>query len=164
MLQRTKHRPSSHKEREMATAKKAQSASETIETWSTVDADAVKQGYEKLAQGFSRIADFNRESVEALMASAGSLAKGFEKTASENSAFAKSAIEEGVAAFRAATASKSVQEALDIQSDYVRSTLEKNLGHFNKLADFWVTTTKAAAEPLSARYSEFVEKIQTYRP
>jgi phasin family protein len=148
----------------MATAKKSASAAETIETWTAVSPDTLKEGYEKLATGFSKWADFNRESVEAMMASAGRLAKGFEQAASENSAFAKSSYEDGVAALKAATTSKSMQEALDIQSEFVRTLFERNLTQMNKLAEHWVSTTKEAAEPITARYTEFVEMVQSYRP
>lgn len=148
----------------MATAKKTVSTPESFESWTSVNPEALREGYEKFAGGMSKWAEFHKESVEALMASAGSLAKAFEKAASENSAFAKSAYEEGVAAFKATTSSKSVQEVLDIQSDYLRSALERNLGQLNKLSDHWVATTKQAVEPLTERYGEFVEMVQSYRP
>lgn len=98
------------------------------------------------------------------MASAGTFAKGAEKAASEQSAFLKAAYEEGVAAAKAAATSKSAQEALDIQSDYLRTAFERNLGQLNKMADHWLSTTKEAVEPLTERYGELVEKIQSYRP
>jgi len=148
----------------MATAKKTASATESFETWTAATPEAFKEGYEKLAGGFTKWADFNRESLEAVTASAGRLAKAFEKAASEHNAFAKEAYEDGVAAFKATTSSKSVQEAIDIQSDFLRSAFEKNLGQFNKLADHWLTSTKEAAEPLTTRYSEFVDMVQSYRP
>lgn len=148
----------------MATAKKAATATETFETWTAATPEAFKEGYEKLAGGLTKWADFNRESLEAVTTSAGRLAKGFEKAASEHAAFAKEAYEDGIAAFKATTTSKSVQEALDIQSEFLRSAFEKNLGQFNKFADHWLTTTKEAAEPLTTRYSEFVDMVQSYRP
>ena len=148
----------------MAAAEKNASAAETIETWTAATPEAFKEGYEKFAAGFSKLADFNRASVEAIVASAGRLAKGLEKAASENSAFARASYEDGVAALKAASASKSVQEAIDVQTAYFRSSFEKNMSQFNKLADHWVTTTKEAAEPLTARYGNLVEIVQSYRP
>jgi phasin family protein len=146
----------------MANAKKT--AGETFETLTAMNPEALKEGYDKFAKGFSNLADFQKGTFEAMVASAGSLAKGVEKLTSEQTAFAKSTYEDGVAAAKAAATSKSVQEALDIQSDYLRSAFEKNLGQFNKMADFWISTTKEAAEPITARYSEFVEMVQSYRP
>jgi phasin family protein len=148
----------------MATAKKTIGAGEGFEALTSVNADTFREGYDKLAKGVTQFADFQKSSLEALMASASSFAKGVEKVASEQTAFAKASYEEGVAAARAAATSKSVQEAFDVQSDYLRATFEKNLGQFNKLTDHWISTSKEAAEPLTARYGEFVELVQSYRP
>lgn len=148
----------------MATAKKtAQAADEMLEAFA-VNPEAFKKGYERFSKGLSDLADFQKATLEALMASAGAFAKGAEKAASDGSVFAKSAFEEGMAAAKAAAASKSVQEAFDIQSEYLRSAFEKNLGQFTKMADQWMATSKEAAEPLTARYGEFVEMVQSYRP
>ncbi len=148
----------------MATAKKTAAANDTLETLAGVNTGAFKEGYEKFAQGMSTFADFHKDSLEAFMASAGALAKGAEKAASEQSAYLKSCYEEGVAAAKAAATSKSAQEAFDIQSDYFRAAFEKNLGQLNKMSDHWLSTAKEAAEPLTERYGELVEKIQSYRP
>lgn len=148
----------------MATAKKTADAAETFETWTSVTPESFKEGYEKLTGGLSKLADFNRESIEAVMTSAGRIAKGVEQAASANSEFAKETYEGGVAAFKATTTSKSVQEALEVQSEFLRSAIERNIAQFTKLADHWVSTTKEAAEPLTERYTEFVESVQTFRP
>lgn len=147
----------------MATAKKTTTAN-IFETGPAINADAWKDGYEKLTKGMSELADFQKESVEAVLASSGALAKGVEKAASEQTEFMKAAYEDGVAAFSAATNSKSVQEAFEAQSGYLRSAFEKNLGYFNKLTDHWMATGKEAVEPLKSRYGEFVEIVQSYRP
>lgn len=148
----------------MATAKKTAAANDTLETLTGVNSGAFKEGYEKFSQGMSTFADFHKNSLEAFMVSAGALAKGAEKAASDQSAFLKTSYEEGVAAAKAAATSKSAQDALEIQTDYFRTAFERNLGQLNKMADLWLSTTKEAAEPLTERYGEFVEKIQSYRP
>lgn len=148
----------------MATAKKTAAANDVLETLAGVNTGAFKEGYEKFAQSLTTFADFQKGSLEAFMASAGTLAKGVEKAASVQSAFLKSSYEEGVAAAKAAATSKSAQEALDIQSDYFRTAFEKNLGQINKMADHWLATTKEVAEPITERYGELVEMIQSYRP
>lgn len=110
----------------MATAKKTATATENFETWTAATPEAFKEGFEKITGGFGKWAEFNRTSTEAFAASAGRITKGFEKAASEQSAFVKESYEDGVAAFKAATTSKSVQEAIDVQSEFLRSSFEKN--------------------------------------
>jgi phasin family protein len=148
----------------MATAKKTFNSGETLESLTSVGSENMREGFDKFAKGFTQFADFQKTSLEAVVASAGSFAKGVEKAASDNAAFAKASYEESVAAAKAAATSKSVQEAFDIQSEYVRTAFEKNLSQLNKLTDHWIATTKEAAEPLTARYGQLVEMVQAYRP
>lgn len=148
----------------MATTAKTAGAGEAFETSAAINADAFKEGYEKMSKGMSDLADFHKNSVEAVMTSTGAFAKGFEKAASEQTAFLKAAYEDSLAAVNAASASKSVQGVFEAQSDYLRAAFEKNLSHFNKLADHWIATGKETVEPLKARYGEFVEIVQSYRP
>ena len=148
----------------MTAAKKTTSETNAFETMTTLNPEAFKEGYEKFAEGVSTFADFHKGSLEAVMASAGAFAKGMEKLASEQSAFVKASFEDSVATVKAASASKTAQEAIDINTEYFRTSVEKNLGQVNKVADMWIATTKETVEPLSVRYSELVEKIQSYRP
>lgn len=148
----------------MATATKTAGAAHALETSAAINSDAFKDGYEKMTKGMSELADFQKSSVEAVLASTGAFAKGVEKAASAQTAFLKSSYEDGVAAMTAASTSKSMQDVLEVQTDYLRSAFEKNLGYFNKLADHWIATSKETVEPLKARYGEFVEVVQSYRP
>ena len=54
------------------------------------------------------------------MASATAFAKGVEKVTKEQSAFFKATYEDGVATAKAASASKSVQEAVELNSEFFR--------------------------------------------
>ncbi len=145
-------------------ATKTTEAADAFEKMTGVGADSFKEGYAKFAEGVSSVADFHKSSIEALMASAGAFAKGVEKLTSENTAFAKASFEETVANAKAASSSKSVQEAIDLNSDFVRKSVEKNLAQVTKVADICVETAKDSFEPLTVRYGELVEKIQAYRP
>lgn len=144
----------------MATAKKTADAFDM----NAFSPDNFKQGYEKFAESMTAAADFHKESLNALMASAGAFAKGFEKLTAEGAAFSKTSYEEAVATAKAAAASKTLQEALELNSEFMRASVEKNLGQINKVADIWASTAKETVEPLSARYSDLVEKIQSFRP
>jgi len=148
----------------MTATKKTTTETNPFETMTTLNPEAFKEGYEKFAEGFSTMADFHKGSMEAFMASAGAFAKGVEKLTAEQSAFVKSAFEQSVATAKAASGAKNVQESVDINADFARESIEKNLGQATKVADLWIETTKETVEPLTARYSELVEKIQSYRP
>ena len=147
----------------MASTKTAEkTVAEAFESIS-ISPEAMKDGYEKLAKGVNSVAEFNKGTLEAVMASAGVLAKGFEKAASTQASFVKERFEDGVATAKAAAASKSLQEAVELQSEFVRKAFEQNLGQATALADLWTGVAKEAADPLTKRYSEFVEMVQAYR-
>lgn len=148
----------------MTATKKTEKTTDAFETLTTVNPEAFKEGYEKFAEGVSTIADFQKDTYEAFVASAGAFAKGFEKLASEQTNFVKTAFEGSVANAKAVASAKSPQEAFDLNSEFARSAVETNLGQVNKAADLWIETAKETVEPLTARYSELVEKIQAYRP
>lgn len=147
------------------TAKKTAetTATETFEALTTFSPDTFKDGYEKFAKSLNSWADFQKGSFEAMMASAGAFAKGFEKAATTQATFVKEQYEEGVATAKAAAASKSFQEAVELQNEFVRAAFEKNLGHASKLAEHWSGVAKEASDPISKRYGEFVELVQAYR-
>lgn len=148
----------------MASTKSAENAAaETFEAMTSFSPDAFKDGYEKLTKSMNSFADFQKTSVEAFLASASVVAKGFEQAASTQASFVKERLEDGVTTAKAAAASKSVQEAVELQGEFVRSALEKNFGFATTLADHWTAVAKDASEPLTKRYSEFVELVQSYR-
>ncbi|MFN3958692.1 MAG: phasin family protein [Parvularculaceae bacterium] len=125
--------------------------------------DAFRDGYEKFAKSLNSFADFQKGSLEAMMASANVVAKGFEQAASAQAGFVKEHYEETVALAKAAAASKSVQEAIELQTEFAKTAFERNIGLVTKLADHWNGVAKEASEPLTKRYGEFVEMVQTYR-
>ncbi len=148
----------------MAAAEKTAGATDNFEAFTTINPDTFKEGYEKLSEGVTALADFQKSTYEAILASANVFYKGVEKVATDSTAFTKTAMEEGVEATKAATSSKNIQEVFEANNQFVQSTVEKNLGQINKMADLWIETSKKAAEPLTARYNEFVELVQSYRP
>lgn len=145
----------------MAT-KKTAAAAEGFETLGFTP-DAFKDGYEKFAKSLNSFADFQKGSLEAMMASANTMAKGFEQAASAQAGFVKEQYEEGVALAKAAASSKSVQETIELQTEFAKTAFERNLGLVSKLADHWNGVAKEASEPLTKRYGEFVEMVQSYR-
>ena len=148
----------------MAAAKKADNNNPAFDAFAMFDPSAFKEGYEKFAEGVSALADYNKDALEAVMSSAGAYSKGVEKLAAENTDFVKGAYERAVSAGKAVAGAKSAQEAFDIQSEFARESVEKNLAQANKVADLWMDTTKETVTPLTERYGELVEKIQSYRP
>ena len=144
----------------MTTANDKTDAFETL----AFNPEMFKDGYEKVTKGLSEFADFQKASLEAYMGAASVFAKGVEKVATEQASFTKESFEEGVAAAKATFSSKSLQEAMDVQSDYARSAFEKNMAQVNKVTEHFASLGKDVAQPLTDHYSTLVEKVQSFRP
>jgi phasin family protein len=60
-------------------------------------------------------------------------------------------------------ASKNVQDAIEIQSDFARTAFEAYVQQMTKLSDIAMNVAKETAEPLQARTAAFVEMVQNSR-
>lgn len=149
----------------MSTTRKktAAAAAETTkgftEAASTVNA-AMNDGIERMTQGMNNFGTFGQENVEAFIESATTVAKGFEKLAQENAEYAKKQMEAGTEKMQSFASVKTPQEFFEAQSDFVRTAFETQIGQINKVSDMFVATARDAAQPLSKRYSAFVEMMQ----
>jgi phasin family protein len=139
-------------------------AAQSFDSFAAFTPEAFKTSYEKFAKGFSGFADLNKDAFEAVTASAGVVAKGVEKAATSQTAFFKEAFEDAVETAQAAAASRDFQQAIELQAEFVRKRFEKQVGHASALVDHWSEVAREAGAPLSERYADFVEKVQTFRP
>ena len=148
----------------MATkAKVTNGASETIETMVKTSSDAMKHSFDRAAKSYDSFASFNKETMEALIQSASATSKGLEAINAEALAFSKQQIEDSVAAAKAAMTSKSVQELVEIQSDFAKSAFESFVGQATKLGEMFTALAKETAEPINGRTAAFMEIIQSAR-
>jgi len=134
---------------------------EAVETVFKNGAESLKDGFEKAAASYEQMVAFNKETAEAVIESATVAGKGFESINSEVFAYSKKSVEEGIAAAKAIFASKSLQEVLELQSEYTKSAFEAYVAEFSKMRDLALDVTKASAEPLQARAAAFADLVQT---
>jgi phasin family protein len=138
---------------------------------------AVKEGMEKAAKGFETQQVKIKESVEKAMKTAedmvafsqGNLeafvkasqiyATGLQDISKHLAASSKTSLEESVAFTKSLMGVKSVKEAVDLQSGFTRSTIEKAVAETNKVTDASVKLAEQAIAPLTARLTLAVEKF-----
>jgi len=126
-------------------------------------AEAVRDGFEKAAKDYEQFVAFGKENAEAWMKSANVAGKGFSEIHDQFFALQRSLIEEGVATTKAVFASKNVQDAIEVQSDFVRSAFDTYVEQMAKFSDMAMSVAKDAAEPFQARATAFVEMVQNKR-
>ena len=144
-------------------AKAVNGATETIETMVKSSTDAVKQSFERAAKSYDSLTAFQKANLEAFIQSANLATKGVESLNAEALAFSKQAIEDTVAAAKAAITSKSIQELIEVQSDFAKSSFDTMIGQATKFGEMFMSVAKESAEPLNGRTAAFVELVQSSR-
>ncbi|MFP4519587.1 MAG: phasin family protein [Oceanicaulis sp.] len=146
----------------MAAAKK-DAAKETFETVTAASNEAMKEGFEKSLNAMNEFSAFQKDTVDAVIASATATSKSFEEMNASAMAFAKKSMEDGVAAAKTMAGAKSVQELIEIHADYTKSTLDAYLSEVNKTTDLMSTLMKDGFKPLNDRMAAAVEAMQSAR-
>lgn len=89
----------------------------------------------------------SKEAMEAMMENYSSMSKSFQAIASEAADFTKSSLEDGVAHFEKLAGVKSIEDAVELQTAYVKSTFEKFMAQSGKMGEMYAGLAKDAYKP-----------------
>ena len=148
----------------MAKATQPKAAREAVEEVMKNGNEAMKNGVENWTKAVERFSGFGKENVEAYMQATTAVTKAFERINGEVVAFSKQQVEDGVAAFKAVSGAKSVQEAWEVQTDFAKSALDAYIAQATKINDLWMDAAKQAAQPFTARFTAFTDAVKEVRP
>lgn len=146
----------------MSNAKK-DTATETLDKVTQASNKAVKEGFEKSLNALNEFSAFQKDTVDAVIASATATSKSLEELNANSIAFAKKSMEEGVAAAKSMSSAKSLQELIEIQADYTKSSLDAYLAEVNKATELMSGMFKDGFKPLNDRFAAAVEVAQSQR-
>ena len=144
-------------------AKTADKMRDTSDQFATAGAKAFKDGVEKSLAGLNDMSAHSKQTLEALVASATATAKGAESLGAQALAYSKTAVEGHVAAAKALTGARSVQEVIELQTAYAKSSLETYISEMNRASEILSATVKGAFRPLNERATAVVETLQAAR-
>lgn len=145
----------------MATS--AETLKTTAEKYTAAGSQAFKDAVEKSMTAMNDLNAQSKQNLEALVASTTAATKGAETLGSQAIAFSKKSLETNVAAARALTSARSVQEAVELQTSWAKSALETYLAELNKASETVAASVKESLTPLNARVTAAVEKFQAAR-
>ena len=149
----------------MATAKTARAATKTAtEAFEQVTAasnEAVRENIDRSLAALSEASAFGKQNVEAWMASAQAAQKGFETLSARTVAFQKAALENHVAAAKSLMTSKSVQEFVEKQNDYAKTSFEAYVAELSSISDLVAGVAKDTLQPINERVTAVGQLIQT---
>ena len=138
-------------------------ATATAETALENGAAALKTGLEKALKGYDAFVTYGKDNAEAVTKSATVAGKGIESINSEIYSYSKQSIEDSVAATKAMLGSKSVHEAFEFQTDYVKSAFEAYVAEMSKITELATATTKDSFAPFKGRVQAWLDTVQTVR-
>lgn len=149
----------------MATAKTAtraaKSATEAFEQVTSASNEAVRENIDRSLAALSEASSFGKQNVEAWLASAAAAQKGFEALSARTVAFQKAALENHVAVTKSLMTSKSVQEFVEKQNDYAKTSFEAYVAELSTVSDLVAGVTKDTLQPINERVNAVGQLIQT---
>jgi phasin family protein len=100
-----------------------------------------------MVTNFEQFQKIGKENAEATVASFGAVSKGFQKIAAELADYSKKVFDEGTAATEKLFGAKSLDKAIEVQSDYVKSAYEGFVSESTKLGELYAGLAQEAYKP-----------------
>ena len=119
----------------------------------------MQHGLQKAMKSAEDVLTFSQGNLEAFTKSSQILATGMQDMTQTLAAAARTSLEETMGLFKAMSGVKSFKDAIDLQSQLVRSTMEKAVSHTGHLTDSTMKLSEQAFAPIGARLSLAAEKF-----
>ena len=97
-----------------------------------------------MLKNYENFQKLGKENVEATVTSFGAFSKGFQAIAVELADYSKKAFEEGTAAAEKLFGAKSLDKAIEVQSDYVKSAYEGFVSQSTRIGELYAGLAQAA--------------------
>jgi phasin family protein len=135
----------------------------TVERASVAGNQAFKDGVEKSLGMLNEVNSLSKGNIEAVIESMTAATKGVETVGAQTAAFAKKNWEDAVAAGKNLSSAKSVQEVIELQSSWAKSSIEAYVSEMNTISETLSASFKDTFKPINARMTAAVEKFQSYK-
>ena len=145
------------------TTEKTIDATQNMESAMKNGSEALKSGFEKAVKNYDHFVGYGKETVEAYTKAANVAAKGAETLHNEIFAFSKQSFENTIAQTKALMATKSVHEAMELQSDFAKTQFDGYVTKMTQLSELVVATTKDSFAPIQGRVQAWVDVMQNAR-
>lgn len=141
----------------------AEAIKTNVDRLTTAGTQAFREGVEKSLAALNDANSLGKRNLEAVVESVTAATKGAETLGSQAIAFSKKSWEDGVAAAQSLGSAKSVQEVVELQSNWAKSAVETYLAEMNRMAETMSASMKDSMKPLNERVTAAVERLQSTR-
>jgi hypothetical protein len=101
-----------------------------------------------MVQQFDQFQKFGQENVDAALKSFSAVSKGAQAIATEAADFARKSFEQGTATFEKLVGAKSLDKAIEIHTDYLKTSYEGFVAQSTKITELYANVAKEAFKPL----------------
>lgn len=116
-----------------------------------------------MTNNFEEFQKFGKEQLDATTAVAASLAKGFQTIAAETTDYSKKTLESNSAYVEKILGAKSLDNAIQIQSEYAKIAYEGFVAQATKIGELYTSLAKEAFKPLESAMAK-VQAAATTAP
>lgn len=146
-----------------ARAEKPEAVKELFENAAKASSDAMQDGFEQVMRTAGEFGDHVKANADAMVDSLTIAGKGIEAINTEMSGLAKTSLEKGVATAQALAGAKSLQEIVELQSNYAKTAMETYLAGLTTLTSMSTSLLQNAAKPINDRAQANAQLVQDFR-
>ena len=110
----------------------------------------------KIGDEFQKV---GKEGFDTAVRSFGEMNKGFQAITAEVTDYSKKAFENSTRAFEQLAGSKSVEQAIEIQSQYVKKAYDAHIAQTTKLGEMYVSLARDAFKPIQDVVAKATQKV-----
>ena len=110
-----------------------------------------------MMSGLDDLQKAGRENLDVAVKSVGALTKGFQALATETADYSRHSIESGAKAFEKLVAAPSLDKAVEVQSDYVRSAYEGYVTQATKVGEIFAAMARDACKPYEGLFGKIAK-------
>jgi len=128
-----------------------------------VDAETARKTIAFSTSTFAKVGDHSQKNVMALVASATALTTGFQAILTQTTAYSKLAATSHLAALKALTGARSIQDLMELQTQHAKASIEQFVAETGKIAETCSTSVKGVVQPLQERVTAAVKGLEPTR-
>ena len=107
-----------------------------------------------MVKNFDDVQKLGKDNIDATLRSLGTLSRGAQAIAVELADYSKKAFEDGTAATEKLFGAKSLEKAIEVQSDYAKSAYDSFVSRTAKLGELYADLAREAAKPFEAQFAK----------
>jgi len=111
-----------------------------------------------MVKNFEDIQKLGKDNMDATLTSLGALSKGFQTIAVEMADYSRKAFEDSSAAAEKLFGAKSIEKAVEVQSEYVKTAYEQFVAQATKVGELYAGMAQEAYKPFEASISKTTAK------